>query len=83
MSAKVKILDFNRRSMSAADAEKALAELLDEGYSLAGQSEGNGFVSYTLVKQEVNLDVMVTGRDGIPAHAMLEATYAQPHPVRH
>lgn len=51
----VKIVDFNRRSMKREDAEKQLAELLDEGYSIAAATDNGEFSSYTLVMRQIDL----------------------------
>lgn len=51
----VKIIDFNRRSMKREDAEKQLAELLDEGYSIAAATDNGEFSSYTLVMRQIGL----------------------------
>lgn len=45
----VKIIDFNRRSMKREDVEKQLADLLDEGYTIAAATDNGKFSSYTLV----------------------------------
>lgn len=73
MRNKVKIVDFNRRSMKVEEAEQELADLLNMGYSLVGQSEGQGFVSYTLVKQEMGMGVKI-GADGQPPAYMPSGT---------
>lgn len=79
MTTKVKILDFNRRSMKVEEAENALADLIEQGYSLVSQSESNGFLSYTLVKDELNV-LMYCGDGGIPAHKYAtDATYTLAH----
>jgi len=50
MSHKVKILDFERKAIRVGDAQQILEKYLDEGYTIAGVCEANGFVTYTLVK---------------------------------
>lgn len=49
MTAKVKILDFRRRDEKTEFAEKKLEDFLNQGYVIAGQSESDGWLSYTLV----------------------------------
>lgn len=49
MAHKVKILDFERKSISVGKAQAILEKHLDEGYTIAGVCESNGFVCYTLV----------------------------------
>lgn len=49
MSHKVKILDFERKAIRVGDAQQILERYLDEGYTIAGVCEANGFVTYTLV----------------------------------
>ena len=68
MHNKVKIIDFNRRDMKVEDAEIALAELLDAGYVIVGQSEFNGVLAFTLVKRELDLEFQI-GIDGGSAPA--------------
>lgn len=59
MRNKVKIIDFNRRSMRADQAEKILEDLLDEGYSIITSTENDKFTSYTLVKRELDIESQV------------------------
>lgn len=68
MRNKVKIVDFNRRSMQAEQAEKVLEDLLDEGYSIVTSTESDKFTSYTLVKRELDMEFQI-GIDGSPAPA--------------
>lgn len=53
MKTKVKIIDFNRRSMRREQAEQQLADLLDEGYSLITSTDNGTFASYTLIMREI------------------------------
>ena len=68
MHNKVKIIDFNRRSMQVEQAEKVLEDLLDEGYSIVTSTESDTFTSYTLVKRELDVGFQI-GMDGSPAPA--------------
>ncbi|UYL85039.1 hypothetical protein pEaSNUABM55_00266 [Erwinia phage pEa_SNUABM_55] len=65
----VKIVDFNRRSTKREDAEKQLADLLDEGYSIAAATDNGDFSSYTLVMRQVDLTFAVD--EHIPAVDLL------------
>ncbi|QGZ16349.1 hypothetical protein Hena1_01990 [Erwinia phage Hena1] len=70
MKTKVKIIDFNRRDLRVEDAENQLADLLDEGYSIVGQSEFNGVLTYTLVMRQIDIKYGVDD-EHIPAVALL------------
>lgn len=69
MKNKVKIIDFNRRTMRCEQAEAQLSELLDEGYSIVTSTDNGTFASYTLVKRELDIEFKV-GVEGsaAPAH---------------
>lgn len=69
MKNKVKIIDFNRRTMRCEQAEAQLSELLDEGYSIVTSTDNGVFASYTLVMQnKISFD-----EDENPAAAVLTA----------
>jgi hypothetical protein len=76
MKTKVKIIDFNRRTMRCEQAEAQLSELLDEGYSIVTSTDNGTFASYTLVMQnKISFD-----EDETPAAAVLTALSASDLP---
>ena len=56
MVAKVKLVEFNRKDVAGPEVVEAkLAELLDKGYTIAGQSEVMGRLTYTLYRHDISL----------------------------
>lgn len=51
MKHEVKVVDFEFRDIPGPSyVSEKLADLLDEGYSIIGQSESSRFLTYTLVR---------------------------------
>lgn len=67
----VKLIEFKISKTKREEVENKLAELLDDGYDIAGQHEAEGWLVYTLVKRVAQVQDIPYGADGSPVHAVL------------
>lgn len=57
----VRLVEFKMSESKKADVEESLAELLDEGFTIAAQHEADGYLTFTLVKTKHNIAMMIGG----------------------
>ncbi len=57
----VRLVEFKMSENKKADVEEALAELLDEGFTIAAQHETDGYLTFTLVKTKHNINMLIGG----------------------
>lgn len=67
----VKLIEFKISKTKREEVENKLAELLDDGYDIAGQHEAEGWLVYTLVRKHSQAHDIPYGADGSPVHAVL------------
>lgn len=67
----VKLIEFKISKTKREEVENKLAELLDDGYDIAGQHEAEGWLVYTLVRKCSQAHDIPYGADGSPVHAVL------------
>ncbi|WNT48292.1 DNA ligase [Salmonella phage SPLA5a] len=67
----VRLVEFKMSESKKADVEEALAELLDNGFTIAAQHEADGYLTFTLVKSQFGINMLINGEDDggqTPAH---------------
>lgn len=57
----VRLVEFKMSENKKADVEEALAELLDEGFTIAAQHETDGYLTFTLVRTQHSIAMMIGG----------------------
>lgn len=57
----VKIFEVDVRSTSMVNAENKLASLLNDNWAIVGQSEGQGCVTWTLIRHTAPVKIDVNG----------------------
>lgn len=67
----VKLIEFKISKTKREEVENKLAELLDDGYDIAGQHEAEGWLVYTLVRKHSQVQDIPYGADGTPVHTAL------------
>lgn len=54
MKNKVRLVEFKISDFKKEEVEEALADLLDEGFTIVSQHEAEGHLNYTLVRQQAD-----------------------------
>lgn len=57
----VRLVEFKISEREKADIESELAELLDEGFTIASQHEADGYLNYTLVRTIHGVNMLISG----------------------
>ncbi|AGZ17483.1 type I secretion C-terminal target domain-containing protein [Staphylococcus haemolyticus] len=57
----VRLVEFKISEREKADIEAELADLLDEGFTIASQHEADGYLNYTLVRTTHNINMLIGG----------------------
>lgn len=60
----VRLVEFKISEREKADIEAELADLLDEGFTIASQHEADGYLNYTLVRTTHNINMLIGGEAG-------------------
>lgn len=57
----VRLVEFKISEREKAEIEAELADLLDEGFTIASQHEADGYLNYTLVRTTHNINMLIGG----------------------